>query len=201
MFATVVFGQVACDDDETPARVIDAATGGGADAAGQPNLDTATGMMSLDTGTSGGQDMATTGGMDAGTTTGMDAATTTTADAGTDAPAGATFTNIYNNILVVRCSPCHTTATGTGVVDGKLDMTTRAKALMNLVNVPGGGSACAGQGTRVIPMQGGNSLIYLKLSPDEPVPCGAKMPLGRIPIPDTEIELIEEWIDDGAEDN
>jgi hypothetical protein len=120
--------------------------------------------------------------------------------AGTDAPAS-TFTQVYTMVIAQRCMPCHTTATGIGVLMGHLDMTSRATALMNLVNVPASGTACTGKGMRVVPGMPDSSIMYLKISLDDPAPCGSKMPLGRDPLPKAEADMIEGWIVAGAKDN
>src|SRR5438105_2131358 len=105
-----------------------------------------------------------------------------------------TFTNLYRTVISRRCAPCHTTATGDGVVFGKLDMTSRATAFANLVNQPTAGDKCAGKGTRVVAHQPDSSIMYLKVSLDDAAPCGAKMPLGGPSLPKEEADLVEAWI-------
>jgi hypothetical protein len=117
-----------------------------------------------------------------------------------DAGPPATFTQVYT-IISNRCSPCHTMAGGMGVVMGHLDMTSQAAAFMNLVNVPAAGVACTGKGMRVTPGMPDSSVMYLKISLDDPAPCGMKMPLGRTPLPQAEADTIESWINGGAMNN
>ena len=54
--------------------------------------------------------------------------------------------------------------------------------------------------TLVAPGDAQSSLVFLKVSSDSP-PVGSMMPLGGPALSDDEIELIRQWIDQGAEDN
>src|SRR5215831_17690505 len=105
------------------------------------------------------------------------------------APA-ATFTQVYTTVITNRCTPCHTTANGIGIQQGHLDMTTQAAAYANLVNVPAAGIACGGRGIRVVPGMPDSSIMYLKISLDDPTPCGGKMPLGGPPLTKAQDDLI-----------
>jgi hypothetical protein len=124
-------------------------------------------------------------------------------DGGSDAGGGAapTFTQVYTTVIGQRCMPCHTTSAGIGVTMGHLDMTTQAAAFMNLVNAPAAGIACSGKGTRVVPGMQDQSIMYLKVSLDDPTPCGAKMPLGLPALSQAETDLIENWIKAGAKND
>jgi hypothetical protein len=115
-----------------------------------------------------------------------------------DGGAAPTFTQVYTQVITPRCAPCHTTAAGTGVVMGRLDMTSRAAAHTNLVNVAAMGGSCTGMGTRVIPGSAATSILFQKVSPDLPTPCGSKMPMGSAGLPRAEADLIERWIAAGA---
>jgi hypothetical protein len=121
--------------------------------------------------------------------------------AGADAAAAPTWTQVYSSVIATRCAPCHTTAGGTGISSGRLDMTTQAAAYTNLVSAAAMGSACTGMGTRVVPGNAETSLLYLKVSVDDPTPCGGKMPLGGPALTEAQAEMIEDWIDDGAPNN
>jgi hypothetical protein len=121
----------------------------------------------------------------------------TTADAGTPA----TFTQVYTQVIASSCSPCHTTPTGIGVTTGLLDMTSKDAAFANLVNAPAKGAACAGHGTRVVPGNADMSIMYLKVSLDDPAPCGAKMPFNLPPLSREATDMIEGWIKAGAMNN
>jgi hypothetical protein len=112
-----------------------------------------------------------------------------------------TFTQTYTTTITNKCSPCHTTATGDGVVFGHLDMTTQANAYANLVNVPAAGVNCSGKGTRVVPGNADMSVMYLKVSLDDPSPCGNKMPDGLPPLSSDEADGIEAWINAGAKND
>jgi uncharacterized membrane protein YgcG len=126
--------------------------------------------------------------------------------AGGDAASGevapaATFTDVYNMVIAARCTPCHTTASGTGVSMGHLDMTSKAAAFMNLVNVAAAGTLCAGKGTRVKPGAPDDSIMYLKVSLDDPTPCGSKMPMTGGALTQDQADMIESWIMAGAQNN
>ncbi|QSQ17043.1 hypothetical protein [Myxococcus landrumensis] len=125
----------------------------------------------------------------------------TTSGGPQDPPPPATFTQIYTTLIAARCMPCHTTPGGIGVVQGMLDMTTQAAAYVNLVNVPTAGSGCAGVGIRVVPGQPAMSILYQKVNLVDPAPCGAKMPLGGIPLTQAEVDMIASWISAGALNN
>lgn len=119
-------------------------------------------------------------------------------DGGPDAAAGASWTQVYTTIISTSCSPCHTTPGGAGILNGMLDLTTQETAYSNLVNAPAAGNACAGQGTRVIPGSAETSLLYQKIKPGEPAPCGAKMPLGGQELSNDQADAIASWIQAGA---
>jgi hypothetical protein len=193
LFSTVLVGQAACDDDNNNVN-----TDGGLIADGGGIID---GRLAGDGGltTEGGLagDARGDGGGDAAGGAG-DAA----GDAGAgDAVAAATFTQVYSTIISQRCMPCHTTATGIGVTMGKLDMTSQAAAFMNLVNTQAAGVACTGKGPRVLPGMPDSSIMYLKVSPDDPTPCGSKMPLGTMGLSKAEADMIEGWIMAGAKND
>jgi hypothetical protein len=113
----------------------------------------------------------------------------------------ATFTQVYTTVIANRCMPCHTTATGIGVTQGRLDMTSQSAAFANLVNVAAAGVQCAGRGTRVVPGMPASSILFLKVSLNDPAPCGAKMPLGLPSLPQSEVDMISSWITAGAMNN
>lgn len=158
--------------------------------------------------TGGGTGGAATGGSATGGGTGGGATGGGTGGSATGGGTGAidagppiTFTTVYTTIIANRCAPCHTTSTGIGVTQGMLDMTTQANAYANLVNTAAAGSACSGHGTRVVPNHPDSSVMYLKISLDDPSPCGAKMPFGLAPLPQSEVTSIEDWILQGAKND
>ncbi len=80
-------------------------------------------------------------------------------------------------------------------------MTSQTAAFTNLVNVAASGVQCAGKGTRVVPGMKDMSILYLKVSLDDPSPCGQKMPLGLTPLAQSEVDMIDSWISAGAQNN
>ena len=125
------------------------------------------------------------------------------ADAGAPADGGAppTFTEVYTTVITNRCTPCHTQAGGDGIKFGNLDMTTKDNAYANLVNTKAAGAACNGKGVRVTPGKQDDSIMYLKVSLDDPTPCGDKMPQGGPPLSQHDADLIEAWIVGGAKND
>jgi hypothetical protein len=117
-----------------------------------------------------------------------------------DANAPTTWTQVYADIIGPTCASCHNPA-GSGGALGKLDMSSPDTAYTNLVNAGAEGSACAGKGIRVTPNSTAMSILYLKVSPTEPSPCGLKMPLGGVPLSQNEVDEITSWINAGAMDN
>jgi hypothetical protein len=110
-----------------------------------------------------------------------------------------TWTRVYEEVIVPKCLPCH--ASDIGTTRGGLDMSTKIDAYANLVNAPTEGEACTEAGTRVSPGNPDDSIMYLKVSTDDPAPCGAKMPYMLPSLSDEEAELIEDWIRAGARDD
>lgn len=171
----LAFGFGACSDDDG---------GGSADSGADRD-----GAVGADT---GGTD--STGGTDADVQTdagvGDDAAPT-----GDSGEAAATFTAIYENVISVKCTPCHTVQS-----NGNLSMSDRATALTNLVGVAAAGGACASSGlTRVVADDAANSLLVQKLEGTQT--CGQRMPLGQAQLSAAEIEQVKQWIEAGAQDN
>jgi hypothetical protein len=119
----------------------------------------------------------------------------------TDAGPPPTFTQVYTDVLGPSCGMvCHNPA-GEGVSIGKLDMSTQAAAFMNL-NMAAQGSACASSAMqRVTPGDADKSLVYLKVSLDDPTPCGGHMPLQLPNLSQEKTDEIENWINAGAKNN
>lgn len=116
-----------------------------------------------------------------------------------DSATAPTFTQIYTTVIQPNCTPCH--AQGIGVSTGKLDMSSQATAYTNLVGVPAAGASCAGKGTRVTANDPANSVMYLKISLTDPVPCGEKMPLGLPALSKDNVALVQAWINGGAKND
>jgi hypothetical protein len=93
------------------------------------------------------------------------------------------------DILVAKCSPCHTT---NPTPSGGLSMATPELAYANLVAHGVGASACSAQ-VRVVPGDASASYLIAKLRGTAGI-CGAQMPRGRPPLPESEILTIEAWI-------
>jgi hypothetical protein len=115
------------------------------------------------------------------------------------APA-ATFSQVYSDIISPICVQCHNPQ-GIGVTMGKLDMSTKAAAFADLVGVAAMGTACGGKGTRVVAGNADGSILYEKVDPGMPSPCGSKMPLGLTPLTEAQANEIESWINGGAKND
>jgi len=115
----------------------------------------------------------------------------------TDASSGPTFHQVYADVISTACLSCHVPG-GIGVTVGNLDLSTESVAYGNLVNQDAAGSSCARHGSLVAPNEPGSSIFFLKVSLDDPTPCGAKMPLSAAPLPQSQADEIEGWIEAGA---
>lgn len=112
---------------------------------------------------------------------------------GNPLPEAATLSEIQSNIFNRSCafSGCHA-----GASPAAGQNLSAGQSFSNLVNVPSSQNAAF---IRVIPGDPDNSLLIRKL--EGPVPFGSRMPLGRAPLDDSEIQSIRDWIDAGALDN
>ncbi len=54
-------------------------------------------------------------------------------------------------------------------------------------------------GPAIIPGNGAGSILVQKIGPNPPF--GARMPFGGTPLPDSTIQMISAWIDQGAQNN
>jgi hypothetical protein len=115
-------------------------------------------------------------------------------------PAASTFTQVYTDIISPICVQCHNPQ-GIGVSSGHLDMSTKSAAFSNLVGVAAMGTGCSGMGTRVVAGNAGDSILFKKVDPAQPAPCGAKMPLGLTPLTTAQADEIQSWINAGAMNN
>jgi len=113
--------------------------------------------------------------------TAMDVPSGMDAPVATDATAAPTFTQVYA-IISSNCTPCHVPDTS-----GGLNMATRAAAHTNLLN----GRVTAGSPAM--------SRLFCKVSGGPG--CGSRMPLGRAPLSDADVRVIELWIAAGAPNN
>jgi hypothetical protein len=123
-----------------------------------------------------------------------------------------TFTNVYANIIGVRCIGCHRPG-GSGVNVGRLDMNTPAAAYMNLVGIAAQGTGAGTSGVtcaslsppamRVVPSDPATSLLFgkvrSKIDGTQPA-CGSPMPLPAAApgLSASDVDLIAAWISAGA---
>ena len=105
-----------------------------------------------------------------------------------------TLTQIQTNIFDTNCalSGCHT---GGNPPQG-LDLSV-GQAFSNLVNVA---SMEQSSVLRVAPGDPENSYLLHKIRGDAGI-TGSQMPLGRTALSASEIELVRQWIEDGAQNN
>jgi len=107
------------------------------------------------------------------------------------------FATQVRPILVNNCSGCHSPG-GAAVVNNGIAMhLTEGEAYDSIVNQPSGQDATW---TLVVPGDSSSSLLYLKVSTDNP-PVGVRMPRFAPRLSGAEIGLIRDWIDQGALNN
>jgi hypothetical protein len=159
------------------------------------------GAASMDAGAE--PDSTATSPEDAGVPDDSGSADTGAADTGEPPDAGApTFSSLYATVFAqYGCTTHHSGANPSG----GLDMSTKAKAYADLVNVksttPSGEKPACPAGDRVVPGSASTSLLYLKVSEAAP-PCGTQMPASGPPYLTTADQaLIATWINDGAKNN
>jgi hypothetical protein len=107
-------------------------------------------------------------------------------DAGEPLPK-VTFTEVYAKVLT-SCTSCH--AGFIGQIDG-LDMSTQATAYKNMVGVTA--SRCGGK--LVVPKNAATSVLYEKVTKPS---CGSLMPQNAPPLSQAQLDLVKNWIDEGA---
>ena len=119
----------------------------------------------------------------------------TQSDAGEEPDAGPTvsFAADVQPIFNARCgTACH----GTTNPSGGLSLTA-ASSYGELVNVPGVNSACRDL-VRVEPGEPTSSLLYRKITGTA---CGTRMPQNGAALSAAQIDTIEQWIFEGAQNN
>ena len=116
---------------------------------------------------------------------------------GADAGPAPTFHQVFADVISTKCVACHVPG-GIGVTTGGLDMSSESVAYGNLVGKDASGTSCSRKGILVVPNEPDSSLFYLKVSLDDPSPCGAKMPLSTAPLSQAQADEIENWIKGGA---
>jgi hypothetical protein len=120
---------------------------------------------------------------------------------GSSGSEGPAFSEVYSTIISGRCLPCH--SSGGGFMYGKLDMSSEQAAYSNLVGVKAAGTSCIMSNlTRIVPGSATTSLMFnkvnAKLKQIAP-PCGDTMPDDQTVLDQTQVDLIETWINDGAQ--
>jgi mono/diheme cytochrome c family protein len=113
-------------------------------------------------------------------------------------PSGGTvsFAAQIQPILTTACTGCHSPG-GSAMLDGIPMDLREGEAYDAVVHRP---SAQDAEWTLVVPGDSGSSLLYLKVSSDSP-PVGVRMPRFSPTLSPSEIELIGDWIDQGALNN
>jgi hypothetical protein len=134
---------------------------------------------------------------------------------GSNTPASAnSFTKVYAQVIQPQCSNnfCH--FNGVNIRYSGLDLSSKTRAYWSLLGVPGTGPACSQAGMRVLPWDPDHSVLYQKLLPSPP--CGIQMPADSTTfstngtsdlkfsgnqLPPDQLQLIHDWIQEGAYDN
>ncbi len=101
-------------------------------------------------------------------------------------------------IIQSDCRSCHTSGQGSVDVPNMI-FTDSASTYAAWVNITPT-CATAAQPVRVAPGNVGNSFVYNKLSQAVPS-CGSQMPLTGSPLNATELQLFQDWITQGANNN
>ncbi len=111
-----------------------------------------------------------------------------------DVPAP-TFTQVQT-MLMNNCGGCHTTNES-----GGLKLTDKNTAYNELVGVAVEHQSTIDDAncgdTRVVPSDAAGSVIIQRLRGT----CSNQMPKGRTPLTNQQIQMVEDWIDDGARNN
>ena len=124
------------------------------------------------------------------------------------------FTKVYSDVIQPKCTNdfCH--YNGVTIRYSALDLSSRVRAYWSLVGLPCLGPACSQSGMRVVPYQADQSIMYKKLLPSPP--CGIQMPadstafytngtselkFSGTALSADELQLIHDWIQEGAQDN
>ena len=135
---------------------------------------------------------------------------------GSNTPSSAnSFTKVYAEVIQPKCSNdfCH--FNGVSIRFSALDLSSKVRAYWSLVDQPSLGPNCQQRGTRVVPWQPETSIMYLKVSQENP-PCGIQMPADATTfstngtselkfsgpaLPADQQRLIHDWIQEGAQNN
>jgi hypothetical protein len=128
-------------------------------------------------------------------------------------PAANSFTDVYTRVIRPSCRSDYCHYAGVGIRYSALDLSTQVTAYWSLVDQPCMGPSCSQMGTRVIPGDPEESILYQKVSESMPS-CGAQMPADPVvlemtgtstfsgtPLPQDQQQLIYNWILQGAPNN
>jgi hypothetical protein len=124
------------------------------------------------------------------------------------------FTRVYAEVIQPQCSNdfCH--FNGVSIRYSALDLSSQVRSYWSLVGQPGIGPACSQNGLRVAPGHPEESILYQKLLPSPP--CGIQMPadtrtfstngtsnliFSGTSLPADQLQLIHDWIQEGAQNN
>jgi hypothetical protein len=128
-------------------------------------------------------------------------------------PPANSFTEVYTKVIQPTCNSdfCH--YSGVGIRYSALDLSSQVTAYWSLFAQPAMGASCSEMGTRVVPGQPENSILYRKVSEAMP-PCGSQMPANPTTLRSTgtttfsgtaltadQQMLIYNWILEGAQNN
>lgn len=129
-------------------------------------------------------------------------------------PATNSFTNVYDQVIQPKCANDYCHYNGASIRYSALDLSSKVRAYWSLVGLPCMGPACSQSGMRVVPWDPDHSILYLKLLPSPP--CGIRMPADTSmfytngtselkfsgnALPAEELQLIYNWIAEGAYNN
>jgi hypothetical protein len=111
------------------------------------------------------------------------------------------WASIYERVIGPQCGEaCH----GPGGLDQReesgLDLSEMELARNELVSSEADGEDCMGEGTLVVPGEPDSSLLVRKLEvpDDDPMQCGSRMPTGGPFLSQEVVDVIRQWIADGA---
>jgi hypothetical protein len=114
-----------------------------------------------------------------------------------------TMTAVYTEVLRFRCGVpfCHLGGAG-----APMTLDSRDNSYEQMVNVPADGPYCGDAGMagllRVDPGHPETSLVYTKIQmPSPPGLCGDPMPSSGGPLTNLDIQQIEDWIMQGAQND
>jgi hypothetical protein len=113
-----------------------------------------------------------------------------------------TWASIFECVIRPKCVACHSEEQPVFLEASALDLSTAQVGYDALVDMPGAGAECDGEGTLVVPGDADASLLIHKLEVRHDATievCGDGMPTPPLaPVPQAQIDVIRAWIDAGA---